>query len=66
MTEVELPEIPSTPKIVVSGDKFSVPLDEKLTIGPGLCFENGVVKCTKPGVIRNNSNSVWIDRNSKR
>jgi len=59
-------EIPSTPKVVVSGDMFTVPTDQQLTIGPGLCYENGLVKCTKAGVIRHNASSVWVDRNSKR
>ena len=64
--ETSLPTIPDKPIIVVCGDMFKIPDNTDLTVGPGLVYENGVIRCTKPGVIRSNQKSVWIDRNNRR
>ena len=66
MAEDEKNEIPDKPSIVVSGDTFDIPADKDLTVGPGLVFRNNSVTCTKPGVIKSNDKSVWIDRNNRR
>ena len=66
MTETASKEIPDKPSIVVCGDSFNIPPDKDLTVGPGLVFRNNAITCTKPGVIKSNDKSVWIDRNNKR
>lgn len=58
--------IPDKPSVVVCGDTFALPAGEDLIIGPGLTFRNDQIVCTKPGVIKSNEKSVWIDRNNRR
>lgn len=66
MAETENKEIPDKPSIVVCGDTFNIPANKDLTVGPGLVFRNNAITCTKPGVIKSNEKSVWIDRNNRR
>ena len=58
--------IPEKPTVVVCGDIFEIPKEKDLTIGPGLVYKNESIVCTKPGVIRSNDKSVWVDRNNRR
>ena len=68
MSDVESDDdkIPDKPTVVVCGDTFSIPHGKDITVGPGLVYRNDTVICSKPGVIRSNDKSVWIDRNNKR
>ena len=59
-------KIPKKASVVVCGDAYTIPSGKDLTVGPGLVYRNDTVICTKPGVIRSNEKSVWIDRNNRR
>ena len=53
--------------VVLPGDVYNVNNKKKITVGPGLKFENERLIITKPGLLREKSPNIhWVDCHQKR